>query len=88
MSGLPDLALEHGRKRSSYESESHRADMDLCSWIPTEAQADDILADQAERRGQEDTKFLDEKMADEARTDAESLAAGRAGDEERVDGSV
>jgi hypothetical protein len=47
-----------------------------------------MLADQAERLGQEDTKFLDEKMPDEARADADSLPAGRAGDEEKVDGSV
>jgi hypothetical protein len=60
----------------------------LRSWIPTEAQADDMLADQAERLGHGHVKFLDEKMPDEARADAESLPAGRAGDEEKVDGSI
>lgn len=60
----------------------------LRSWIPTEAQADDMLADQAERLGHGDAKFLSEKMPDEVRTDVESVSAGRAGDEEKVDRSV
>jgi hypothetical protein len=49
-----------------------------------------MLADQAERLGHGHVKFLDEKMPDEARADAEHLTvpAGRAGDEEKVDGSV